>query len=138
MFVPPSQWGGLNLIDAEEAMYALLTKWIIKALGLGDSNLQVALRHHLTRLQLDWRGRWPDSLKWTVTHKFIKYHGHQVSNQLLLAWRKFVPELDFATPKNKFEVFSTPLWYMTQFYSSSFGFSLVRVANLTRQGLQFI
>jgi hypothetical protein len=37
--------GGLNLIDAEEALQALLSKWIVKALGPGESNLQIALRH---------------------------------------------------------------------------------------------
>jgi hypothetical protein len=35
----PKLVGGLNLIDAEEALHALLTKWIIKALALGESNL---------------------------------------------------------------------------------------------------
>jgi hypothetical protein len=51
----PKSVGGLNLIDAEEAMQALLAKWIIKALGPGESNLQVALRHRLLRLQPEKR-----------------------------------------------------------------------------------
>jgi hypothetical protein len=51
----PKSVGGLSLIDAEEAMYALLATWIIKALGPGESNLQVALRHRLARLQPDRR-----------------------------------------------------------------------------------
>jgi hypothetical protein len=34
---------GLGLIDPKEAMYALLCKWVIKALKPGNSNLKLLL-----------------------------------------------------------------------------------------------
>ena len=45
------------MIDLEKALHALLTKWILKALGPCDSNLQILLRFYLSSLKLDSGGK---------------------------------------------------------------------------------
>jgi hypothetical protein len=65
-------------------------------------------------------------------------HTNLLASIHIQAWRKFAPKLDFVAPRNDAEVLSTPLWWTTQFYGSSFGFTLVRATNLARQGLRFI
>jgi hypothetical protein len=134
----PKTVGGLNLIDTEKALNALLTKWIIKALGPGKSNRQIALRSRLLWLKPDIRGRWLASIQWTGTHKFVGFQAYRAWNRLLQAWRKFVTKLDFVSPKNEAEVLSTPLWWNTQFYGSNFGFTMIRAASLARKGLRFL
>lgn len=41
------KFGGLGLLDAEEAMNALMAKWLLRALLPGSSNLQLFLRYHI-------------------------------------------------------------------------------------------
>jgi hypothetical protein len=43
--------GGLNIIDPEEALHALTSKWMVWAFEPGDSNLQVLLRHCIFKMQ---------------------------------------------------------------------------------------
>ena len=55
--------GGLNVIDQEEALHVLMTKWIFKALGPSDLNLQIFLRFQFFRLKPNKRGKWQHSLQ---------------------------------------------------------------------------
>ena len=48
--------GGLNLINPEEAMHALLSKWIIKALEPGCSSLQLLLRYRILKIKPNEKG----------------------------------------------------------------------------------
>ena len=47
----PKKVGGLTIISPEDAMKALMSKWVIQALLLGKSNLQTILRHRIKQLQ---------------------------------------------------------------------------------------
>jgi hypothetical protein len=53
-------YGGLGLVDREPIKARLLCKSVIKAMPLGESNLQLVLRYRLARFNLQ-RGR---SLGW--------------------------------------------------------------------------
>ena len=43
------KYGGLGLVDLEVAKTNLLSKWIVKAMEPGESNLQLMLRYRLSR-----------------------------------------------------------------------------------------
>jgi hypothetical protein len=58
----PKTQGGLGLIGPNEAMDALMAKWILKALQPGTSNLQIFLRYRIQNLKPDKRGTWPQSI----------------------------------------------------------------------------
>ena len=45
----PKNKGGLNLINPEDTVAALMTKWLTKALEPGDSNLHLFLRSRLSQ-----------------------------------------------------------------------------------------
>lgn len=53
-------YGGLGLVDREAIKARLLCKSVIKAMHLGESNLQLVLRYRLAQFNLQ-RGR---SLGW--------------------------------------------------------------------------
>ena len=43
------KYGGLGLVDPEVAKTNLLSKWIVKAMEPGESNLQLMLRYRHSR-----------------------------------------------------------------------------------------
>ena len=43
------KYGGLDLVDPEVAKNNILSKWIVKAMETGESNLQLILRYRLSR-----------------------------------------------------------------------------------------
>lgn len=45
------KYGGLGLVDPEAAKTNFLCKWIIKAIELGESNLQIVFKYRLARFQ---------------------------------------------------------------------------------------
>jgi hypothetical protein len=49
--VLPKKVGGLSLASVEDAMRALMSKWIIQALLRTQSNLQVLIRYRIMQLQ---------------------------------------------------------------------------------------
>ena len=53
---------GLNIIDLEEALNALMAKWILKAFSSRELNLQILLRFKLSKLKSNSRKKWPLSL----------------------------------------------------------------------------
>jgi hypothetical protein len=53
--------GSLNILDLEEALMALIAKWLLKALALGTSNIQHLLHYKLMQIQPAGRGTWPRS-----------------------------------------------------------------------------
>jgi hypothetical protein len=50
--------GGLNMIDPQEALTTLMSKWIVTALEPGMSNFKTLLRHRLNQLQPFSWGKW--------------------------------------------------------------------------------
>lgn len=61
--------GRLNMINLEDATYARLIKWILKALELGNSNLQHLPKFLLSAYQSFMARRWPKSLDYFILAK---------------------------------------------------------------------
>ena len=99
----------LNVIDREEALHALMTKWILKAPNLGESNLHIFLRYRLSKLKPNKRSKWPQSLQWMLTHKFLIYDGYKVWNKLIQTWKLFASKINFLPSKSRPELLITPL-----------------------------
>ena len=83
----PKAIGGLNVIDLEKALNALMVKWIIKVFSPSESTLQIFLRFRLYKLKLDIRGQWPPSLNWALTHKFSALRGYKIWNRMITTWK---------------------------------------------------
>jgi hypothetical protein len=56
--------GGLNLLDPQDALMALMCKWVVKASEPGTSNLQAMLRFRLSGFQPYVGGKWASDLNW--------------------------------------------------------------------------
>ena len=90
--------GGVNLINPEDAVAALMTKWLTKALEPGDSNLHLFLRFRLSQYQLYTGGRWPQSMEYFTINKHQRKKGSIVWNQVALAWKTMLPFVSFKRP----------------------------------------
>jgi hypothetical protein len=55
--------GGLNIIHPEDAVVALMGKWLVKAMEPGQSNLHLMLHYKLSLYQPYAGGRWQPSLE---------------------------------------------------------------------------
>jgi hypothetical protein len=119
-------------------MEVLMAKWILKALQPGASHLQTFLRYRLQKLRPDIRGTWPQSIQWVLTYKFSAPRGYRIWNRMIQGWKKFSKCLEMSPPTNDAEVLSTTLWWSTQFYAASFGFSVLQAARLMSRGLQHV
>lgn len=71
-------FGCLGVVDIEEALVTLLTKWVLYALKSGYSNLQILLHHHINAFKLNKRKKWGSNLNWALCHcKHIAMHMEQ-------------------------------------------------------------
>jgi hypothetical protein len=77
--------GGLNLI---EALVALTSKWVLRALEPGTSTLHILLRYRLGKLRPTRAGTWPPSLHWALTSKFYAPRGTRIWNRLIQSWKQ--------------------------------------------------
>ena len=66
----PKKVEGLSLTSSEDAMRALMSKWITQALLPSQLNLQVLLRYHITQLQPSCHGSWAPSSLWLFSPIF--------------------------------------------------------------------
>ena len=92
--------GGVNLINPKDAVAALMTKWLTKALEPGDSNLHLFLRFRLSQYQPYTGGRWPQSMEYFTMSKHQRKKGSIVWNQVALAWKTMLPFVSFSRPSN--------------------------------------
>jgi hypothetical protein len=67
--------GGLGLIDAEDALVALASKWVLKSLAPGSSSIQILLRYRIAKFRPAAKGTWPAASQWTMAHKFSATRG---------------------------------------------------------------
>ena len=96
--------GGLGLIDLKLAVAALMSKWILKGLELGNSPLYVLLCYRLARIQRSHSSAWPQSLHWTLLPKFSTSRGTSLWPRILQAWRLTCPAIRVRKPVNYDEV----------------------------------
>jgi hypothetical protein len=58
------QYGGLNIIDHEETLISLWTKWVIIALEPWEFNLKLILRYWLARCKMSKHCTWKANVTW--------------------------------------------------------------------------
>jgi hypothetical protein len=105
--------GGLNLIDPEEALVALSSKWVLRVLEPGTSALHTLLRYRLGKLRPSRSGTWPPSLQWALTFKFTAPRGTRIWNRLVQSWKRINKFIDAIRPRNSEEVLRVNLWWTT-------------------------
>jgi hypothetical protein len=130
--------GASNLIDPEDALQALLAKWIAKALQPGNSNLQQLLRHKLLQIRAHSSGQWAPTLLWCLTPNFHASNGSKVWNRTIRAWKKLSGKVVGVPPSNYEEVLLTSPWWSTFYIGQNFGFPAERAAQLAAQGITSI
>jgi hypothetical protein len=59
----PKKIGGLSLTSLEDAMKALMSKWIIQAIMPDHANMQILVRCRITRLQPSYHDKWWAQIK---------------------------------------------------------------------------
>ena len=128
--------GGVNLINSEDAVAALMTKWLTKALEPGDSNLHLFLRFRLSQYQPYTGGRWPQSMEYFTISKHQRKKGSIVWNQIALAWKTILPFVSFRRPTNWEELMSCSFWWLESNSATDSGLSAARAAVLHKKGLK--
>lgn len=102
--------GGLGLVDPETAKTCLLCKWIVKAMELGESNLQLMLRFRLARFNPQ-RGRsWGLNLDWFTNKQHQGFSGSKVWSHVGKAWNVMVKGLYQLPPHTRMELLHSNIW----------------------------
>lgn len=60
----------LGVIHPHYALTALITKWIVKALILGEISLTILLRHKIVHIQPSGSGVWLRNIQYSMLHRF--------------------------------------------------------------------
>jgi hypothetical protein len=90
--------GGINLINPEDAVVALMVKWVVKAMEPGTTNLHKFLRYRLSMYQPYQRGGWHPTLEFFTIQGHSSRHGSLGWNRAAQAWKTVLPELRFVPP----------------------------------------
>ncbi|KAG0623283.1 hypothetical protein M758_3G162400 [Ceratodon purpureus] len=127
--------GGLGIVDPDEALVALMGKWVLKGLEPGISPLHQLLRHRLAGIRPPGPVHWPRSLQYSLLARFSASQGSQLWQRLVQSWRLLSPLVDAVPPQNFEEVQNTHLWWTTHFVGQNFGFTEARASQLAQSGL---
>ena len=104
------KYGGLGLVDPEEAKTSLLGKWIVKAMDHDESNLQLMLRYRLARFNPQRGRRWGVSLDWFTNKQHIGVAGSKVWGHINKAWKVIVKSTYQLPPCTHMELLHSNLW----------------------------
>jgi len=99
------------MIHPQDALAALMTKWVLKACEPGHSNLQELLRFRLQHFQPYQQGRWAPSLEYFTVPKAQAKQGSKVWSRVGKAWKSLCKEIRPVTPKLVEEIRSEPFWW---------------------------
>lgn len=132
----PKKDGGINLINPHDAVSALMTKWIIKAMEPGQSNLHLLLRHKLSQYQPYSGGRWSQSLEFFLVPQHQARSGSIVWNRVTAAWKSLRPISSYKRPQNWEELMNSSWWWCPAAPIIEPGFSRTRAAALHRARLR--
>ena len=127
----------MNLINPEDAVTALMTKWLIKAMEPGDSNLHLFLHFRLSQYQPYTSGRWSQSLDYFTLSKHQRKKGSLVWNQVASAWKSMLPFVSTRNPANWEELMSCSFWWLPSCPAVEAGFTMKRAASLHKHGLRW-
>lgn len=90
--------GVLGLINPEDAVVALMTKWLVKACEPLATNLHVMLRYRLSHFQPFTRGHWQPSMEFFTLSSHQSRKGSKIWNWVVAAWEKMLPDVSFVEP----------------------------------------
>jgi hypothetical protein len=125
--------GRINLVNLEDAVVALMSKWIVKALEPGMSNLHIMLRYRLGNYQ---------PYQWAKNLEFFMVIGHQSHNGSLgwnmttSAWKLMLRDLQYVPPNNIDDLSSCSLWYCPEAPLIGPWFSKQRASTLYKEGMR--
>jgi hypothetical protein len=91
--------GSLDIVDPTDTLLALTTKWMLKALTLGNSNIQYLLRHRILQILSAGGGSWPRHVQWAMFYKFSVRQGSRAWERISQAWRKLVHHIEYIPPQ---------------------------------------
>lgn len=132
------KYGGLGLVDPEEAKTSLLCKWIVKAMEPGESNLQLMLRYRLARFNPQ-RGRsWGVGLDWFTCKQHQGFPGSKVWGHISKAWRRMVKGMYQIPPRTRMELLHSNLWWSDGVDLLKKGFTYLEGLEWHRKGIQIV
>jgi hypothetical protein len=128
--------GGLNLVHPDDAVIALMGKWIVKAMEPGSSNLHAMLRYRLSSYQPYSGGRWENDLAYFTVSGHQSRQGSLGWNRTILAWKALLPDPEFVLPVCLDDLLSCSLWFCPLVPLIGPGFSKSRASALHKAGLR--
>jgi hypothetical protein len=130
--------GGLGIIDLEQAMMALMSKWIILALQPGNSNVQLMLRYRLLRTQPTTGANWTPDPRWAMLHTHCTRPGSKVWIRIGKAWKSLVKELSPCDPSDYYSTLNQSLWFEDRLQLICTNLSRERAAELFRARMKTV
>ena len=119
----------------QDALNALLAKWIVRAFIPDNSNLHHLLGFKLRHSKPCNRGKWPTPCTWSLLSEHKKVPGSKLWQRITKAWKKMLPSLTLKPPTTRDSALNQSLWFSTSFSGSQFGFTPERAAELASSGM---
>ena len=129
------KYGGLGLVDPEVAKTSLLSKWIVKAMEPGESNLQLMLRYRLARYNPQEGRSWGVSLDWFTNKLHQGFTGSRIWSHIGKAWKSMVEGIYQILPRTRWELLHSNIWWSEGLKLISKGFDHDRGRQLYRHGV---
>ena len=130
------KYGGLGLVDPEIAKTSLLTKWVIKAMEPGESNLQLMLRYRFSRFSPNKGRKWGVSLDWFTVKLHQGFTGSKVWGHIGKAWKTMVKNLYQIPPRTRNELTHSNIWWTEGLQLIDNGFPYEQARQFYRNGIQ--
>ena len=127
---------GLGLMDPEAAKTNLLCKWVVKAMRLGESNLQLMLRYTLARFKPQRVNSWGVSLDWFTSKKHQGFLGSTIWGHISKAWKIMVKGFYQIPPRTRMEVLNPNIWWTEGVELLNKGFAYHKGLNLYCKGIR--
>jgi hypothetical protein len=127
---------GLGIINPNDALEALLTKWTIYTYMPRKSYLHVLLCHKFFYFQLAKCLTWPSNPNWILVKEYKKQTSSQIWNQIYKAWARIAKSIRLWPPTTLEGVTNLQLWWDSEFKSGNFKMSQERVQIFFQKGLK--
>jgi hypothetical protein len=131
----PKKVGGLSLILPEDAMKALMSKWIIQALLQSKSNLQIILRPVLHYASTTFLSRTMGSfLLMAILLKLLYQRWLQSLAPHYLIVEGVASTVAYLSPSIVEDIMQLNLWWRTVYQGHYFGITMSRALTLYMKG----
>lgn len=94
----PKKIGGLSVTSSEDAIKALISKWIIQAVMPDHANMQILVRCRITWLQPCYHDKWGPTSLWLFSLNFSNRGGSQVWRHITHSWKVVARKVVFLSP----------------------------------------